>query len=134
MCMTDEQKYAYLAGIIDGEGSLLLNPYRGMWRPDVTVATTDRELAEWLKENFGGSISNKKVYESYHRPSFAWSVCNQKALAVILLARPYMQIERKQRRADLLLYDYSEYTPRNGKYTPEMLKKKKDLVEFFHSI
>jgi hypothetical protein len=127
---------AYLAGILDGEGSIMLYKTHQNTHPApvVSVTTTDRELADWLKDNFGGQIVNQKIYQAHHKQAWVWKVTNQKALAVLLLARAYMKIERKGRKADLLLYDYAECTSRNGKYTEEMLTKKQALYEQFRAL
>lgn len=127
---------AYLAGILDGEGSIMLTKLHKNTQPApvVSVSTTDHELVEWLRETFGGKIVKKKQYQLHHKPQWDWKITNQRALAVLLLARPYMRIERKGRKADLLLFDYVECTPRNGKYTVELLEKKKALIEKFNQI
>jgi hypothetical protein len=48
--------------------------------------------------------------------------------------RPYMVIERKKRRCDLLLAEYLACTPRNGRYTQEQLERKQLLIERFSSL
>jgi hypothetical protein len=53
---------AYLTGIIDGEGAITLtrmheNEHR---RPCISVASTDRELLEYLQDLTKGHISKKR--------------------------------------------------------------------------
>lgn len=60
--MTNEEA-AYVAGIIDGEGTITLTrmhakEYR---RPVITVASTDLELLLYLKSLCGGYVTNKKI-------------------------------------------------------------------------
>ena len=58
---------AYIAGIIDGEGSILLtrqNPKQHPC-PVVSVASTDIELLNWLVRTIGaGTIIKKKNYNA----------------------------------------------------------------------
>lgn len=53
---------AYLAGIIDGEGTIFLqidtrnNKNYRTW--SVSVANTDKTLIDWLQSNFGGKVNS----------------------------------------------------------------------------
>lgn len=125
---------AYLAGILDGEGSIVLEPYKGMWRISVNVDSTDRELLEWLKARYTGYIVTKKKYQDHHRQAWTWRVVNRPALAVLEAALPFMVIERKIARAKLLLEEWPKCTPRNGKYTPSLLETKYSLVQRFKDL
>jgi len=56
--MITEQDWAYLAGIIDGEGSIILhqNPKdRRVWG-EIQISNTDEELVSWLIIKFGGRL------------------------------------------------------------------------------
>jgi len=61
--MSPEEK-AYIAGIIDGEGSIMLTKFHSNQfpAPCVTVASTSYELLEWIKNRTGiGTIKSKKI-------------------------------------------------------------------------
>ena len=47
---------------------------------------------------------------------------------------PYLVIERKRKRAKHILENYLSVTPRNGRYSPEMLSKKISFYEEFMSL
>ncbi len=132
----NEVDLAYAAGILDGEGSICLTRNRvGRWpSPQVAVASNDRELLEWLRAQFGGSISVKKPRRSTHQISYDWKLTDQNALRFLQLVRPFLRIERKIARADLLLEGYLSVTPRNGRYTVDMAKQKQALIEQFNSL
>lgn len=59
-------KLSYLAGIIDGEGTVYIVPSsqkawnRKEYRIRLQVGNTNKELLDWLKENFGGSVYSVK--------------------------------------------------------------------------
>lgn len=127
---------AYAAGIVDGEGSIYFSRNRTTrWpSPVVSVASTDRELLEWLRSRVGGSIIQKRTYQPHHTPSYDWKLTDRRALEFLKLVRPFLVIRRKIVRCDLLLAEYLACTPRNGRYTSETIGRKRDLIERFSSL
>jgi hypothetical protein len=71
--MISDEEAAYTAGIIDGEGSISLTRNRRYrWpSPQVSVASIDRELLEWLCHLYGGTIVAKQPRKPEHSLSFA---------------------------------------------------------------
>ncbi|HSV85278.1 MAG TPA: hypothetical protein VLH85_01800 [Levilinea sp.] len=134
--MISEIEASYTAGIIDGEGSIALTRnHSERWpSPQVSVASTDRELLDWLRCRYGGSITIKQPRQPQHSLSFDWKLTDRRALHLLQIVRPYLVIERKIRRCDLLLFAYLDCTPRNGRYSQEMLKKKQSFLEQFASL
>ncbi|MFE7150546.1 LAGLIDADG family homing endonuclease, partial [Heyndrickxia sporothermodurans] len=55
---------SYVAGIIDGEGSITLTRMheKENRRPCITIASTDKELLIYIQSITGGTINNKKNY------------------------------------------------------------------------
>jgi hypothetical protein len=72
---------AYAAGILDGEGSIYFSRNRASrWpSPIVSVASTDRELLEWLRARLGGSIVQKRTYQPQHALSYDWKLTDRRA-------------------------------------------------------
>lgn len=133
--LTEIEK-AYIAGILDGEGSIMLTTLHKNQTPSpvVAIASTDKELLDWLKEKIGGSICIKPPRKETHNVSWDWKIAHNLALEFLKDILPYMRIQRKIRRAELLLSEYKNLTPRNGKYSSEMLAAKLDLVDRFHKV
>lgn len=127
---------AYAAGILDGEGSIYFSRNRtSRWpSPIVSVASTDRELLEWLRSRLGGSIVQKRTYQPQHAVSYDWKLTDRRALEFLKIVRPFLVIKRKMIRCDLLLAEYLTCTPRNGRYSSEMTARKQDLIERFSSL
>jgi hypothetical protein len=128
--VTEEEK-AYLAGLIDGEGTVtLVRHHRGQYpQPRLAIANNSRMLLEWVKDRlgFGVIVSRSRRKESHHY-SFVWQTqCAGPVLRTLRQVEPFLIL--KKRHARLLLDEYKGCTPRNGKYTPEMLETKKELVE-----
>lgn len=127
---------AYLAGIIDGEGTITLtrmhrNENR---RPVISIASTDIELLIYIKDLVGGSISKKKNYcPSKHKLSYSLVVKRKEiVLSTLNDIRAYLKVPSKIKRAKYILENYEKVTPRNGKYnSSQLLMKQKFEKEFF---
>jgi hypothetical protein len=129
---------AYLAGIIDGEGSITLtrmheSEYR---RPCITIASTDKELLIYIQSLTGGTINNKKNYKpDRHKDSFTLNIKKKESVLFILeYVSRYLRIDKKRNRALWILQHYEKVTIRNGKYSPELLKMKLLFEEQFFQI
>jgi len=131
--MSKETSYAYAAGLIDGEGTITLGRERAsseFRHPIVSIPSTTPELVEFMRQVFTGTISNK-VSLTGHTPSKTWRVCYGVAVEFLELTLPYLQEPEKVRRAQLLINEYRNLTPRNGKYSEEQRKKKLDFEKRF---
>jgi hypothetical protein len=129
---------SYIAGIIDGEGSITLTRMhkKEHRRPTITIASTDRELLLYVQSLIGGVINNKKNYRpEKHKSSYTLSIKNKlEVLSTLQQIYPFLRIDRKRLRALCILKHYESVTPRNGKYKPEMLKAKIEFENFFFKI
>lgn len=133
-----ETEKAYIAGIIDGEGSIMLtrfhkNQYHS---PCVSISSTDIELLEWIKKTTGmGKIINKKNYnEEKHKNSYTYRVIYDDALSLLREIEPYLVIEQKKLRAQHILNNYKQITPRNGRYSDELRKLKEQFYIDFMTL
>jgi hypothetical protein len=127
---------AYLAGLVDGEGTITLSAeHRGERRRIVvSISNTDRGLLEFVREMVGaGRITGKRTYSERHTPSFAYRVTNRQALDLLSQIASYLKTYRSKRAA-MALQKYVELTPRNGKYAGEMLRMREDFEREFLAI
>lgn len=129
---------AYLAGIIDGEGSIMLTKYHKSEYPSpcISISSTDLELLNWIKERVGsGRITNKKNYNiEKHKTSFTYTVNYDAAIKILFLVEPYLVINKKKLRASLIINNYKNVTARNGKYSEEKLKLKEQFYIDFMAL
>jgi hypothetical protein len=113
---------AYLAGLIDGEGTITLsrrhsNECRQLV---VSIVSTERELLQWvLDAGAAGKVTRKRTVSENHAPSFTFSVSNRQALTLLGQVAPWLRTY-KRRRASLALKHYVSVTPRNGRYNQEL--------------
>ena len=128
--MTNVEK-AYLAGIIDGEGTVTLTRRHKNQTPSpqISVSNTDLELLEYIQHVTNcGRIQAKKKSQSHHQQSWHWQTHSVSAsLHILEEIRPFLRVKKQQ--ADLIIKHYKEVTPRNGRYSPKLLEKKNWLVE-----
>lgn len=93
------QDAAYLAGLIDGEGSVfpanVKRISRRTWR--LTIANTNRPVLEWCLAVTGvGAVYGKWRGNPKHSPAFAWQCHSWKAKSVLEQTLPYMKIKRER--------------------------------------
>ncbi|WP_099159945.1 LAGLIDADG family homing endonuclease [Virgibacillus ndiopensis] len=126
---------AYIAGIIDGEGSITLTKMHSKEhrRPCISIPSNDREMLVYIKHLTGGRIYNKKNYNPLkHQNSYTLYIKRKEEVFRILKEiYLYLRIERKKKRAEWILKYYNIVTPRNGKYNEESLKKNYYLKKVF---
>lgn len=132
--MSDTDR-AYLAGIIDGEGSIMLirTHSKKFASPCVSVASTSLELLQWIKQTTGvGYIKSKKNYmPERHFDSYTYTARYNDALYIIEMVSPYLVIEKKQKRALFILKNYLAVTKRNGRYSAIEYNAKIEFYEQF---
>lgn len=129
MNLSDTEK-AYIAGIIDGEGSLSIGNMRSNvrkrianFKPVIRVAVTNPDLPLYLKEKIGGGITIVEHKTVNLKTQYAWYISGKKNIVVLLqLLMPYLIIKKKQ--AQLFLeyfkttYNYERRNLITGQFNP----------------
>lgn len=125
--MTDIE-LSYVAGIVDGEGSIMLVKTHSSKfpAPALSICNTNLGLLEWIKVRFGGRIHPRKSRKKGHKMSYDLRWYYDDCLDMLSQLVDYLVIKKSQ--AVLLLNEYKALTPRNGKYTEDILNKKMALV------
>lgn len=127
---------AYMAGLIDGEGSIMLSKqhsYDEFRMPVISLTNTSFNIIDLLKKTFGGTICNQKLYQVHHTPAKIWRVCYDRAVNICVMLLPYFKHTEKIRRAQLIATRYKQCTVRNGKYTENQRQAKLQFQhDFFH--
>ena len=117
---------AYIAGLIDGEGTITLSrKHRNENRQlSVSISNTEIGLLEYVLETVGaGKITRKRTSQAHHTPSFTYAISNRQALSLLEQIHPYLKTYKSDRSA-LVLQKYIALTPRNGKYSEEQSKNR----------
>ncbi|NPV29109.1 MAG: hypothetical protein HPY58_05490 [Firmicutes bacterium] len=129
---------AYIAGIIDGEGSIsLVKVHKNQYpSPFISIPSSDLELLEWIKNTTGyGTIIRKRNYNpARHKDSYTLNIRYNEAITLLNDIVEYLVLPRKKRRAMLIISEYKKVTPRNGRYSKELLAEKERFYQKFNSI
>src|SRR5262252_5226632 len=88
--------WAYLAGIIDGEGcvSIVMQRQVKCRRTlrhilKLFVGNTDPRLISWCREIFGGSVHYRPPKTTQHKPTWVWEVHHEQCGQVLKYCLPY---------------------------------------------
>jgi|SRR5690242_15995252 len=99
--MQDNQKQAvpiaYFAGIIDGEGWIIVRRNKGIgqYSFEIGVGMVSKQVIDALQEQFGGNIYEERVPN--RRSIWRWKVLNQPAiLNCIEQVGPYLMVKHVQ--------------------------------------
>ena len=77
---------AYIAALIDGEGSVMLtrvhkNEYR---RVCISISNCDKKLLDWICNKIGiGKVHPKKIYNKKHAPTFFYKIVGREAISLL---------------------------------------------------
>jgi hypothetical protein len=91
---------AYIAGLIDGEGTVTLSrKHRGENRQlNVSISSTERNILESVLQRVGaGKITRKRTAKLHHSPSFAYAIWNRQALDLLEQIAPHLTSYKRKR-------------------------------------
>jgi hypothetical protein len=97
---------AYIAGLIDGEGCLLIYRKRDRrgalhFRCILRISNTSQRVIDWLQLRLGGGAHAGRHTKAGHLPVFHWRCEGPRMAALLLAVRPFLVI--KPELADLLI-------------------------------
>lgn len=84
----------------------------------------------------GGLINNKKNYKpDKHKDSYTLTIkIKEDVFSTLKKTTPFLRVIKKKNRANWILNHYEYVTPRNGKYSPELLERKVTFEKLFFEI
>ena len=132
----NEINAAYIAGIVDGEGTITLSRRNSNKNRSVMLSIANSELALllYIQGVMGvGKIVTKHAYKANHSQAYTLLVSNRQALDIIRMICPFLRTYKRD-RAKLVLKDYIRLTPRNGKYPDRLLEMREHFVRKFFSV
>ena len=124
MSLMSKLTAAYVAGIIDGEGSLSIFKRRKeecvrkisySCRIRVGMSYNGKEIPEWLQKSFGGIITvRERANDGNAQDSYTWCLAGVERVKPFLSKiYPYLRLKRPQ--ADVLNRFMKTFTAFNGK-------------------
>jgi hypothetical protein len=121
---------AYIAGLIDGEGTVTLTRRHANQNREIAVCIANNELPilQFVHARIGaGRITRKRTHSVRHSPAYCYAISNRQALALLRQIVPFLHSHKRQ-RTEIVLSRYLQLTPRNGKYTAA-LKAERTVFE-----
>lgn len=103
-----EKELAYMAGIIDGEGTISID-YRfhrknksahKYHRPYLSVPNTDKRLIDWIHQRFSGCIAFRAA-KNNSRALYEWHAKTSDLEKILNALLPYLFLKKEQ--AELIL-------------------------------
>ena len=97
---------AYMAGIIDGEGSIYIgnfscNPKTGSkyYQTNMEITNTDQNLINWISNTFGGRIykyTAKQTPKNSRRTVYRWIATGERVTHLAEILLPYLITKKPQ--------------------------------------
>lgn len=138
--MSPNSRNAYMAGLMDGEGSFSISRISKPdgkhihYAPNICLYNTNPKIINWTIRNFGGAPSwsannggNIQNLKS-HKKMCQWFLTGRpRMIQFLLYILPYLRAKKEQ--AELLL----EYLRMNGRHDPPARQKLMDRISFLNN-
>lgn len=105
---------AYVAAMIDGEGSISLTQDRHTLALRVNVANTDLPMLEWIRDMTGVGVINSKTSDATRRAIHYWECNGAVGVAVLAVVLPFLRIKRVQAELAIEVDGLRRATPFGG--------------------
>lgn len=110
-----ETQLAYLAGLMDADGSIDLRLHSGKTNLALRaqVYNTDLELIDWLVLTFGGHkhAAGRAVQGSHYKQEYTWYLNSDPAVQMLSLILPYMHVKRSRAALAIEAWEKRDPTP-----------------------
>jgi hypothetical protein len=138
--MSPNSRNAYMAGLMDGEGSFSIskitkpNGKNIHYAPNIRLYNTNPKIINWTIQNFGGAPSwssnngGNIVGLKSQKKMCQWFLTGRPRMEKFILSiLPYLRAKREQ--AELLL----EYLRMNGRHDPPARQKLMERISFLNN-
>ena len=132
----EESKIAYLAGIIDGEGTIVIAKGKirkgrknHLYSLRLQVGNSERRLIDWLQENFGGSVHILRKKKGKKRPAWQWVLGSQDTYKLLKEMKYYLVIKEEQADIGIKFYERTLSHKPGGKVPVWLNEKREELFQ-----
>jgi hypothetical protein len=117
--MLEENRIAWIAGILEGEGSFIIRPNGGIL---ICCTMTDFDVLERIQKSVGGSIyTHRRKQKEYHKSSWTWNIYGEKAYTLTKQILPYL-LSRRSEKAYKMMKTYENSNRVKAKNNQEKIK------------
>jgi len=117
--------WAYLAGLIDGEGTItVVKEVKGTARPTLVIVNTNKEVLQWVKDNLNqGNLYNKGHEKEGWKDRWAWSSRGKHIKPILENILPFLKIKHQQAKLVLEFIELRDFYAYKIKgFAPEELE------------
>ena len=138
---------AYVAGLIDGDGSVGVACQRRGSQKDrwsyyasVTIGMTEpaKPILEWIHQEWGGSLHSHKTAGEKECPAWQWRVTGDKAQAILRKLLPHLRLKGPQARLALEVERIRASLPRTNNggsdWTPQARAECETIKQKIHGL
>lgn len=137
--MLTEIDLAYIAGLVDGEGCISLEPPKKLrqgkfqsGRARIIVSMTTPDVLRWLKENCGGTFYERKKRAVNQQPIFTWCLSGATVGHLLADLLPHMRVKHEQ--AKNAIEFLAVMKPPQWRLTDDYRERLIELVERNHEL
>jgi excisionase family DNA binding protein len=116
------EELSYLAGIVDGDGSIMIKKIKRKVSPDYRahfkVTMVCEPLVRFVHETLGGRFVPCKNTNSNHRATFSVEMEGPRAEAALVKLLPYLKLKKEQAQVVL---NFRELQSRSGDYKTKLI-------------
>ena len=120
---TKLRDWMYLAGLVDGEGSISMGGRAKYHTLRVTITNTHYPTMKWVHNLLGGSFVQRLKSVSTYKTCYQWSLHGKDAQRFLARIHPYTRIKREQITLALML----PLGNKGQKIPEEQLSKREEL-------
>lgn len=113
---------AYAAGLIDGEGCILIQRSKGeTYHQLVTVGMTEkaRAVLDAMEATYGGATKLARAATEKWDAAYAWTVAGDAATALLLDVQPHLILKVEQARVALRVAEIRSSLPPRWESSPQ---------------
>ncbi len=90
---------AYLAGLIDGEGSIYIYRRKAPkgkfgYILNLAIGMCDSEVIHWIQDTFGGHVQDN--IRTAGRNQFRWTVSSEAVAKILRMVSPFLRVKKRQ--------------------------------------
>lgn len=119
-----DTEFAYLAGILDGEGTItILRTWKkprqsDILQPQVSIYNTDTTLIDWLRERVGFKIGGRNRAQADKGNKMVWfmQIWGLKTWGVVEPLLPYLKIKLPHAKVLMAFVEHRATSPYNAPY------------------
>jgi hypothetical protein len=117
---------AYLAGIIDGEGTIGIYKLNKQHHVRLVITNTNSDLIQWVHQRVGGSVRPTDKRVAHHKQGFQVVAYGREATPILQACWPYLVVKRAQ--AELALSFQAEYISFRGRRVDDAVLARREAM------